>query len=195
MSTNVYTCTLLGMAVLSCQKIEFGLYGIASHLSHLPEAKKDRRFANLTAEIFLSSDPEHAQLRKATLGQLTPVFGDRLLLSGSELEEFVHDRNHVMHNFWRDTRPLRGETAIPDPDAYLRDFIARAEKFTRTIQGLISHMQEAAAGKEGRFAELQITESDRENRAIYEQFAATQLLDRDPGDSSTLRRKDGDWHQ
>lgn len=172
MSTTIDTFTLLGIAVLLCQKIEFGLYGIASHLPHLPEAKKDRRFANLTAEIFLSSDPKHAQLRKATLGQLTPVFGDRLLLSGPELEEFVIDRNRVMHNFWRDTRPRRGVTAIPDPDAYLRDFIARAEKFTRTIQGLISHMQEAAAGKEERLAELQITESDRENRAIYEQFVA-----------------------
>lgn len=48
-------------------------------------------------------------------------------------------------------------------------------------------MQEAAAGKDGRLAELQITESDRENRSIYEQFVAARTLESYSKDSTPGR--------
>lgn len=51
-------CALLGAAILSAQKLEFTLYGIVAHLSHLPEAQKEKRFRDLTPERFLRGNIE-----------------------------------------------------------------------------------------------------------------------------------------
>ena len=80
MKSDRDTLTLLGLAILQAQRLEFALYGLAAHFSHLPEAQKDQRFANLSAKDFLSADPEKRKRRKATFGQITKTFGDRFLL-------------------------------------------------------------------------------------------------------------------
>lgn len=147
---NEETFVLLGLALYCVQKFEFGLYGIVSHMSHLPEAKKDKRFSNLTPNDFLSPDPEKKTLRKATLGQICTLFGDRLLLSGDELEQLIIDRNLIVHDFWRQVHPIRNVVGIQNPNDFLRHFIANVERLNAAIQGLLSHLIEAAAQKEGR---------------------------------------------
>lgn len=169
------TFLLLGLALYAAQKFEFGLYGIASHMSHLPEAKKDRRFANLTPDVFLSVDPKDKEKRKATLGQICELFGDRLLLASDELEGFVVKRNLIAHDFWRAVRPLRGYTEIPNPNEFLREFIRAAQKQTSVMQGLLSHLMEAAAQKEGRSDEFSLSEGDIENRRVFEAVVAKRL--------------------
>lgn len=175
MSIDEETFLLLGLAVYAAQKFEFGLYGIVSHLPHLPEAKRENRFASLTPELFLSHDPKARQKRKATLGQICEVFGDRLLLTSNELEEFVTTRNLIVHDFWREIRPLRGHVGIPNPNQFLRDFICLAEKQTQAMQGLLSYLVEAVAVKEDRADEISLTESDIENRRVFESIVAKRL--------------------
>ena len=38
------------------------------------------------------------------MGQLVRDFGDTLLLTTGDLEEFVKDRNLIIHNYWRLTK-------------------------------------------------------------------------------------------
>ncbi|PUE23675.1 hypothetical protein B9Z39_15255 [Limnohabitans sp. JirII-29] len=169
------TFLLLGLALYCAQKFEFGLYGIASHMTHLPEAKKDKRFANLTPNDFLSSHPEKKVLRKATLGQICTLFGERLLLSSEELEQLVTDRNLIVHDFWRELRPMRGVVGIPNPNDFLRGFITNVERLNAAIKGLLSYLMEAAAQKEDRSTEIAITNADLENRKIFESIVAARL--------------------
>jgi hypothetical protein len=144
-------------------------------MSHLPEAKKDRRFANLTPDVFLSSDPKDKEKRKATLGQICVLFGDRLLLSSDELENFVMNRNLIVHEFFRAVRPLRGHIEIPNPNEFLRNFIHSAQRQDSAMQGLLSHLIEEAAKKEGRSEEISLTESDIENRKVFEAVVAKRM--------------------
>jgi hypothetical protein len=176
MNIDEETFLLLGLSLYAAQKFEFGLYGIASHMSHLPEAKKDRRFSNLTPEIFLSSDPKDKKRRKATLGQIYELFGDRLLLSSDELESFIANRNLIVHDFWRGVHSLRGQVEIQNPNEFLREFIRSAEKQTSVIQGLLSYLREAAANKQDRSEEISFSESDTENRKVFETVVAKRLL-------------------
>ena len=182
---NEETFLLLGLALYCAQKLEFGLYGIASHMSHLPEAKKDKRFANLTPDDFLSSDPEKKALRKATLGQICSLFGERLLLSGEELEQIVTDRNLVVHDFWREVRPMRGVVGIPNPNDFLRSFIKNVERLNVAIKGLLSLLIEAAAQMEGRSEEIAVTNADLENRKIFESIVAARLTNHSTGPTQT----------
>jgi hypothetical protein len=169
------TFLLLGLALFCAQQLEFGLYGIVSHMSHLPEAKKDKRFANLTPNDFLSPDPEKKALRKATLGQICTLFGERLLLSGKELEQLITDRNLIVHDFWREVRPIRGIIGIPNPNDFLRNFIMNVERLNAAIKGLLSYLVEGAAQKEGRLEELTITNVDLESRKIFQSIIAIRL--------------------
>ncbi len=175
MNIDEETFLLLGLSLFASQRFEFGLYGIASHLSHLPEAKKDRRFANLTPDVFLSSDPKDKERRKATLGQICELFGDPLLLSSEELESFIAKRNLIAHDFWRAVRPIRGHVEISNPNEFLRDFIRSAQKQISALLGLLSNMVEIAAKNEGRLEEISFTEDDIENRKVFESVVAKRV--------------------
>ena len=100
-SENIFC--LLGKSLFFAQKVEFVLHGIASHLGHLEEAKKDKLFSNITARDFLSNDPEKRKLRKSTLGQIYKLFGDRLLINNIAFDLFVEERNFFAHEFFRAT--------------------------------------------------------------------------------------------
>ena len=170
MYPTIETYTLLGAAVYTCQKAEFALAGIASHMSHLPEAQNDKRFRNLTPDALLNSSMRSDNSFKATFGQIYEIFGNRLLVSGLEFDQFVADRNRIVHHFWRETREIRGRIEIPDPHGYLLAFIGRAEQIVATLQGLLSHLQEAAAQKSNRMCEFTISEKDIQNRGVYEEL-------------------------
>ncbi len=148
-------CALLGAALLSAQKLEFSLYGMVSHLSHLPEAKKEKRFRDFSPEKFLRGNLEDL---KSTFGQLEVVFGERLLISTSELKCLIRDRNLIAHSYWRLTKAnIRGGEGLSDPEKFLKEFLARCDQWAAIFNGLLYSLMLAAAEKEGRLLELNFT--------------------------------------
>lgn len=146
-------CQLIGACVIAVQKVEFNLYGIASHLSHLPEAK-ERRFRELTPEQFLRGDPKEL---KATLGQIEKTFGEKLSLSTDELTDFIEQRNLIAHNYYRLTRKgIKGAKQLQDPEAFLRGFLVQCGYWEKVLYGLLSLMLIATAKKQNRESEVKL---------------------------------------
>lgn len=163
-------CTLLGASLLAAQKFEFALYGIVSHLSHLPEAKKEKRFRELTPEKFLHGNVEDL---KVTLGQLETAFGKRLLISTEELKNFVSDRNLVAHNYWRLTKAnIENSERLENPELFLRSFLEQCNKWTVIVKGLLWSLMKAAAEKEDRLSEVNFDEQQQTEIAAYSAHAA-----------------------
>ena len=156
-----YEATLLGLAMLGAQRVEFARYGAVSHLTILADSKR-REFRNLTPETFLRGDAEDC---KATLGLLVQEFGDRLLLTTEDLEKFVRNRNLIAHDFWRlaYTR-IREGRRLEGPEAFLRPFIEDCLRWDRILQGLIATMKQAVGAKTGR----EISLSDEELAGAYD---------------------------
>ena len=149
---------LLGSAMIFAQRVEFILYGIVSHLSHLPEAKKEKRFRDLTPEKFLVGDRDAL---KATLGQLLEKFGDRLMINSPDINEFCDKRNTIAHNYVREFRlGSRGKPPRKDGVDFLVDFVLQARKVESVLQGLMLSLMEAAAKMEGREGEIVDTLKD-----------------------------------
>lgn len=168
--------TLLGASLIAAQKVEFVLYGIVSHVTHLPEGQKDKRFRNLTPEKFLRGSRNDL---KATLGQLEATFGQRLLLSTDELTKFIQDRNLIAHNYWRLTRSkVKEAEKLENPEAFLRDFLERCEKWETVGKGLLYVLMEAAAKKENRLSEINFNEQQKREVAAYNAHAAKHLTSR-----------------
>lgn len=148
-------CSLLGACLIAVQKVEFNLYGIAAHLSHLPEIK-EQRFRELTPEKFLRGDPKDL---KATLGQIEKVFGEKLSISTDELTEFIEQRNLIAHNYYRLTRNgIRGAKQLPNPEEFLRGFLEQCGYWEKVLFGLLSLMLVAVAKKENRENEIKLSE-------------------------------------
>lgn len=167
-------CALVGAAVLSAQKFEFALYGIVSHLSHLSEAKNEKRFRNLTPEGFLRGNAEEF---KATLGQLARGFGDKLLLNTRELEKFVDDRNLIAHNYWRLTKSnIAGSEKLADPEGFLRNFLVRCDRWASIARGLVCLLMQGAADKEGRGSEINFDEQQLVDITAYRNHVAAHFL-------------------
>lgn len=158
-------CALIGASILAAQKFEFALYGIVSHMSHLPEAQKEKRFRELTPESFLRGDIENL---KATLGQLEKAFGERLLISNSELTRFIQDRNTIAHNYWRLTKSnITGSAKLDNPEHFLKEFLERCDKWTTIIKGLLWTLMLAAAEKHNRLHEINFNEQQQSELASY----------------------------
>ncbi|SKA16801.1 hypothetical protein SAMN05428963_10749 [Consotaella salsifontis] len=157
--------TLIGAAIYQAQKVEWALYGIASHVSHLPAAQRKKRFKQINPEAFLRDDPADF---KATLGEITAVFGDAFLISSPELEEFVDDRNLIVHNFYRLFHAnIRDGHRREDPVGFLQDFILRGQQWHSIVRGLLVCLQERAAEKEGRMEELSLRDEDYAHKVAY----------------------------
>jgi hypothetical protein len=158
-------CALVGAAILSAQRLEFALYGIVAHLSHLPEAQKEKRFRDLTPEKFLRGNIEDL---KATFGQLETAFGEKLLISTSGLKEFISDRNLIAHNYWRLTKSnVKEGEKLSDPEVFLKDFLARCDQWVSIFKGLLYVLMEAAAKKEGRLSEINFSEQQQNDIKAY----------------------------
>lgn len=170
--------TLLGLAIVAAQKVEFVLYGIASHLPHV---SKDTKFRKLTASDFLSTDPKTRKLRKATLGSLAGEYGGKLMLPSHRLEVYVQDRNTIVHEFWREVVGGKGTGAIKEPRQLLIGFIEESEEWIAALRGLLSFLQEEAAKRRKGSAEYKLTEADKKYRESYLEFVSqTFALTPDP---------------
>ena len=167
---KVLVYTLVGAAIISAQKLEFALLGAISHLSHLPEAKSDKRFRDLTPEKFLRGNPEDL---KVTFGQMKAHFGEKLLISGDELNKLIKDRNLVAHSYWRLTETnIKDACKLTDPETFLVDFINRCEKWGHIFRGLVYSFQKAVAEKDGRQSEVKFNEQQEQDIKAYQAHAA-----------------------
>jgi hypothetical protein len=172
-------CALLGASLLAAQKFEFALYGIVSHLSHLPEAKKEKRFRELTPEKFLRGSSSDL---KATLGQLETVFGEVLLLSTNELKIFIRDRNLIAHDYWRLTKSnINGGETLENPDVFLKTFLSQCDNWTSITRGLLYSLMKAAAEKENRLSEINFNEQQNNDILTYYDHVAQKLRIRGKG--------------
>ncbi|RXT52935.1 hypothetical protein B6S44_19540 [Bosea sp. Tri-44] len=162
---------LLGLALVVAQRVEFALYGLASHIAHSPEGQKERRFRDLTPEKFLRGDPSEL---KATLGQLVEAFGDALFIRTPDLVTFYQDRNFIAHDYYRAFgMSVGGHPQRQGGREFLLKFIERAAFWEDILGGAIDFFKERAAEKFGRSAELNFTQADRERMRRYQEHAAT----------------------
>ena len=169
MDINV-ECQLLGACLLGAQKVEFSFYGIAAHLSHLPEAK-EKRFRELTPELFLRGDPKDL---KSTLGQIEKVFGKKLNISCDELTEFINSRNLIAHNYYRMSRKgIRDAHQLDNPELFLREFLEECKYWERILNGLLYIMMEGLAERDGRTNEITIDSQQRADMKAYLDHAKT----------------------
>ena len=131
-TSTLIECVAIGGAVMASQRVEFLLYGLAAHVKD--EIKdKNRRFRGLTPETFLRGNL--ADLR-GTLGQLVEAFGSKFLLTTGELEQFVQDRNLIVHNYWRLARSgasdvIGGERLKGDPVGFVIRFLQQCEHWEK----------------------------------------------------------------
>lgn len=160
---------MLGVAIYEVQAFEFGLYGLASHCSHLPEAQSQKRLRELDPEKFLRGDISDL---KATLGQIVKVFGESFLIACVELDHFIGKRNNIAHNIWRFTNSNLQPSPIDDVKRYLKEFIAETKTWRTIIRGLITQMRVAAAEVEGRTDELSLSEDDKRCIDVFLEHAA-----------------------
>jgi hypothetical protein len=163
---------LLGGSLYVAQRVEFALYGLAAHAVHLASAKDAKHFRKLTPDSFLEGDPD----LKATLGLLVKTFGDALLLRTDELDEFVDNRNLIVHNYFRAFHTdLRDKPRRTDGEEFLTGFIERASRWEEILRGCVTQFQIAAAANAGRSSELSLTPEDEKRAAAYRQQAGRHL--------------------
>ncbi|WP_203563811.1 hypothetical protein [Deefgea sp. CFH1-16] len=113
----------------------------------------------MTPEKFLRGNVEDL---KATFGQLEAAFGDKLLISTSELKEFIRDRNLIAHNYWRLTKSnVKDCERLSDPEAFLTGFLGRCDQWASIIRGLLYVLMEATAKKEDRLSEINFSEQQQ----------------------------------
>lgn len=171
---KVREMALLGTAVLLAQKFEFALYGIAAHLSHLPEAQQEKRFRELKPEAFLRGDPSDL---KATLGQLVARFGKPLLLASNELDQFVADRNLIAHNYWRTFHAnIDGVRRRQGAEQFLTRFISLADHLLKVVSGLLTSLRIEAALQEGREGDITLGGDDLANMLLHLGHVHRQLM-------------------
>lgn len=138
---------LLGSAILMAQKLEFALYGMASHLK-----ATDPRFRGLTAEELLRGD---GTITKATLGAIAQAYGSKFQLDGDELAQLVKDRNLIAHDYWRLTKAnVNGGRSLENPKQFLLNFFERCNTWIRLCEGWITLAKYATAEQSGRLDEV-----------------------------------------
>ena len=160
---RITEATLLGAALLEAQKLEFALYGIASHLR--PEALTDKRLKNIDPEKFLRGDPKDL---KVTFGQLKNALGDKLFLSSVEFDKLVQDRNLLAHSYWRLSRSnIRDAHKIEDPEVFLISFQSDCRRWQSIISGLLGVMMKSVATTNDCLDELNLSDKQLADMQIY----------------------------
>jgi len=140
------TYQLLGIALLKSQIVEFNLCGILVHINKNCLSKNNKRLNELTPEKFLSSNPEYQKLRKMTLGEISVCFPSNIINS-DKIEEYISDRNIVVHNFIRETDSKFATNGVINPTDFLQKFINDSNELINVLHGLIYVMSNIIADK------------------------------------------------
>ena len=178
---SVSEFSLVGMAIIGAQRVEFLLYGLGSHLVYLPDYS-DKRFRDLDPELFLRGDPN---VLKETLGGLVKAFGDKLLLNKEEISHFVDDRNLIAHSYWRLTKPnARGGDRLNNPAEFLVRFIGKCNYWEKVLKGLLTLARQEAAIRKGE--ELILSADEVESTEYYRIQVETYLQHKTPSVPTSL---------
>jgi len=94
------TLSLIGSALISCQKVEFMTYGLISHFKNIQHEKK---FRKLSPQVFLDDSAESKEIRKHTLGQLFKLLKDKnVAYIHDRLDDYLTKRNILIHELLRE---------------------------------------------------------------------------------------------
>ena len=179
--------TLVGMAIIGAQRVEFLLYRLGSHLAYLPDYR-GKRFRELDPEMFLGGNPKNL---RETLGGLIQAFGDKLLLDEEEIRQFVEDRNLIAHNYWRLTKAnLRGGHRLNNPEEFLVRFIEKCVHWEKVLKGLLAlARQEATTGKG---EELVLSPDEVDSAEYYRKQVETYLRNKNESTPNSPLQNDPD---
>lgn len=165
-------CAMVGAAVLASQRVEFLLYGLIAHLNDQAR-EQDRKFRNLSPEKFLRGDVRNL---RATLGQMVKAFGDKLLLTTADLEQFVNDRNLIVHSYWRLTKSGIVEAqSLEEPEKFLITFLHKCDHWEKVLRGLMAHLRIQIAKNVGNEEKAQVTTEDQRLIEYYDRNAEKHL--------------------
>ena len=154
------------------------LYGVISDVKDL-SSENDGRFGNVMPEKMLRGDPEGLEV---TQGQLVRTFGDRLLLTESDFEDFVKQRNLIVHSYRRQTGAnIRGSKKLNCPEIFLLNFIENCDRWIEILLGLSVVFREELAKKTG--LSFTPTKADRANKKRYVSTAAVYAAKNNPATS------------
>lgn len=131
----------IGATLLEMQRFEFFVHGLVAHFKTLQNHK---RFKGLNAEIFLSDSEINKKKRKQTLGQIFGVLKiDLSLFYTNELDDYLNNRNILIHDFWRDfVRTDRYEEKRVL--SFLNNLNNSTEEWIKVFRGLMSMMAKNA---------------------------------------------------
>jgi len=153
---NIREVSLLGIAVLISQQIEFALYGIALHLdSEKLTSNKNikNKFNGQTAAGFLHGDKkEYTQ----TLGRIYEYCGKDLGLKSDDFDNFISNRNDIIHNYLDLTR----RKEIKNGEEFLEDFIKQSKNLNDILNGVLKVTMRVIAKKHNREDELSFSKKD-----------------------------------
>ena len=167
---NVEEAALLGVALLQVQRLEFALYGVASHLTHLEPVRKHKKLKNLTGESFLRGSLSELNM---TFGQLNKAVSEQILICTDELSAFVRKRNILVHDYWRLVKSnIKGAKKLDDPERFLREFVDDCKYWDAVFQGLVFTLMRISAAKDQRLDELNFDEAKFKCIEAYEIHAA-----------------------
>lgn len=87
---EIDTYTLLGIAMISAQRVEFLTHGLVAHFKNI---EKDNQFKRLTPTIFLDNSIQSKKIRKQTLGQIFRILKqDERLSINEKLDKYLEKR-------------------------------------------------------------------------------------------------------
>lgn len=139
--------SLLGIAVVYAQRVEFAIYGLAAHFPNSADKLLKKRLASTTPEDFLRGDVSKLTI---TLGQLAKGFGPAIGLEEERLDRYIEDRNIVAHSFYRLFHmDIPGVTKRENPAEWLRLFIANSARLERDLRMLMYEIRVQGARASG----------------------------------------------
>ena len=72
--------------------------------------------------------------------QLAKAYGSKFLLSDSDLEVFVRNRNLIVHNYWRLSKAdIRDGPTLENPMAFLREFLDDCVRWESILRGVLTY--------------------------------------------------------
>lgn len=128
--------SLIGLALISCQRVEFLTLGIVSHFNSI---KSDKRFKKLSPEAFLDDTSEGRKVRKQTLGQVFRILKQENKVAISDkLDDYLECRNILVHELWRKyLKDRNSNNAYPDLAQFCKTFIEKSSKVEKFYKGFL----------------------------------------------------------
>jgi len=127
---------LIGLALISCQRVEFLTLGVVSHFNNI---RADEQFKKLTPKAFLDDTSDGRKVRKQTLGQVFRILKqDEKLAISDKLDDYLECRNILVHELWR--KYLKDENSnntYPELEQFCKTFIDKSSKVEKFYKGLV----------------------------------------------------------